>query len=97
MLRQRAQIRLNVGPDHGPHFGYSGQSPASLELDTLDLGKVLNLAHDYLHLRANLPVLVEVGEKGGRNLSELRDVFLRGTDQPEVDQLDQGETRQVPL
>ena len=27
---------------------------------------------------------------------ELRDVFLWGTDQPEVDQLDQSETRRVP-
>ena len=89
-------MRLDVGPDRGPHFGHSGRSPTSLEPDTLDPGKVLDLAHDYLHLRADLPVLVKMGEKGGWNLSELRDVFLRGTDQPEVNQLDQGETRRVP-
>ena len=95
-LGQRAQIWLDVGPDHGPHSGHSGRSPATFGPDTLDPGEVLDLAHEHLHLRAGPPFIVKVGEKGGRNLSKLRDVLVRGTHQPEVDQLDQGETRRVP-
>ena len=41
-------------------------------------------------------MLVKMGKTGSQNISELRDVFLRGTNQPEVNQLDQGETQRVP-
>ena len=50
VLSQCAQNFLDMGPDCGPHFGHSGRSPASLEQDTLDFDKVIDLAYDYLHL-----------------------------------------------
>jgi hypothetical protein len=56
---------------------------------------VLDLAHDHIHLRTGPPFLIKVDEKGGRTLLKLFNVLVRGTHQPEFDQLDQDETRQV--
>jgi len=48
-LKQQLTAMQGV-PDHEPHVDHIWQSPTSLEPDALDPGKVLDLAHDYLHL-----------------------------------------------
>ena len=56
----------------------------TFDSDALELGEVLNLAHEDRHLRVGLPFLVKVAKKRSIQLSEGRDRLLFGVDQPEV-------------
>ena len=79
----RAQKWVKTWPDCGPHSGHVGSGSAvTIDPDIVNPVKVLHLAHQDLHLGSGHPTLVDVSDKCSTELSEGRNVFLRGTDQP---------------
>ena len=73
----RTQKWVKTWPDCGPHSSHAGSGTAA----TID-PEVLHLAHQDLHLGSGHPALVDVSDKCSTELSEGRNVFIRGTDQP---------------
>ena len=74
-----AQIWGNMWPNCGPNSAHSGSSPATVDPDIVKLGKVLNLAHDNLHPRTDLLLLVNLSNERGWHLLEGKNMFLRCT------------------